>query len=551
MLQPSCAFLRTSILLALVASATAQDFGPPQVLTSTLSSATSIAAFDVDGDGRADVVSAGKSQLQWQENLGGGQFGAPTLIAPWSGMAPRSLQGADVDGDGDADLIASDTLRFVWFENEGGGSFGPLQIVGTGGVLQGAGTCLHAGDLNGDGRPDVLGGTHFPGELLWFENLGAGSFGPMQIISDSVDGITSVVAADLDGDGDRDVLASSSKDGWSVWTSSITWFENLGSGSFGPAQVISVFADGASCVDAADLDGDGDLDVLSSSWDDDKIAWYENLGPGWFGSELVISTAADMALAVATGDLDGDGDPDVLSASSGDDKLAWYENLGGGAFGAEVVLPGSADGACAVLAADLNGDGALDVLSAAAGADTVAWHANQSGADCNRNGRLDGQEIADDPSLDWNGDGILDECVPANYCTTAVNSSGARAVIGASGSPCITDDALTLEAWDLPPYRYAYFLMSEGSAFHPGFGGGSGNLCLGSPLIHFNSRSDGGAVLNSGSQGRVSFTPDMTSLPGGVVFQPGDAWYFQLWFRDVGASGSTSNTTDGIEVMFR
>jgi len=49
---------------------------------------------------------------------------------------------------------------------------------------------------------------------------------------------------------------------------------------FGPPQVITSNADYATGLYAADLDADGDVDVLSASWLDDKIAWYENLGNG-------------------------------------------------------------------------------------------------------------------------------------------------------------------------------------------------------------------------------------------------------------------------------
>ena len=56
-------------------------------------------------------------------------------------------------------------------------------------------------------------------------------------------------------------------------------------------HVISTSADGARFVHAADVDGDGDMDVISASISDDKIAWYENDGSGSF-TEHVISTSA-------------------------------------------------------------------------------------------------------------------------------------------------------------------------------------------------------------------------------------------------------------------
>ncbi len=91
-----------------------------------------------------------------------------------------------------------------------------------------------------------------------------------------------------------------------------------------PLLVTSVFG--------ADVDGDGDLDVLSASENDNKIAWYENTdGAGSFGAQQVISTAADGLMSIFGADVDGDGDLDVLSA--GDDKIAWYENTdGAGSF---------------------------------------------------------------------------------------------------------------------------------------------------------------------------------------------------------------------------
>ena len=94
-------------------------------------------------------------------------------------------------------------------------------------------------------------------------------------------------------------------------------------------SVISSSADGAISVYAVDIDNDGDMDVLSASYADDKIAWYENDGasnPSF--TARTITTSADGARSVYAVDIDNDGDMDVLSASTTDDKIAWYENDG-------------------------------------------------------------------------------------------------------------------------------------------------------------------------------------------------------------------------------
>jgi len=170
----------------------------------------------------------------------------------------------------------------------------------------------------------VLSASVNDSKIAWYENDGAGGFGPQQVISTMAVGAYSVYATDLDGDGDQDVLSASFDD------NKIAWYENDGNAGFGPQQVITTSASGASYVHAADLDGDGDQDVLSANWNGDSIAWYENDGEGRFSAQEVITTNASGAASVYAADLDGDGDQDVLSASIFDDKIAWYENLGSG-----------------------------------------------------------------------------------------------------------------------------------------------------------------------------------------------------------------------------
>ncbi|MCP4048207.1 MAG: LamG domain-containing protein, partial [Gammaproteobacteria bacterium] len=106
--------------------------------------------------------------------------------------------------------------------------------------------------------------------------------------------------------------------------------------SFSGENVITTGASGALLVTTADVDGDGDLDVLSASINDDKIAWYENDGSQTFTAHT-ITTGANGAYSVTAADVDGDGDLDVLSASLNDHKIAWYENDGNETFTAHTV----------------------------------------------------------------------------------------------------------------------------------------------------------------------------------------------------------------------
>ncbi|MCH8880447.1 MAG: VCBS repeat-containing protein [Planctomycetes bacterium] len=264
-------------------------------------------------------------------------------------------------------------------------------------------------DCNGNGVPDEC------------EDFDVGVLFVEQIISTAADRPVSVFAADLDGDGDTDVLSASQID------DKIAWYENTdGLGSFGPQQIISTAADNAFSVFAADLDGDGDNDVLSASFSDDKIAWYENTdGLGSFGPQQIISTAADGARSVFAADLDGDGDSDVLSASVGDGKIAWYENTDGlGSFGPQQIITTTADGASSVFAADLDGDGDIEVLSASWYDDKIAWYQPPIERDCNGNEIPDECDIAEGTSVDCSGNGIPDECEPEVPCLCEGDANG-------------------------------------------------------------------------------------------------------------------------------
>jgi hypothetical protein len=178
----------------------------------------------------------------------------------------------------------------------------------------------------------------------------------------------------------------------------------------------------------ADMDADGDVDLVSASFHDDKIAWHENTdAKGRFGRQQIITAQADGATSVATADVDGDGDLDVLSASEADHKIAWYDNTDGkGNFGPQQVITVQAMGASSVAAADMDDDGDIDVLSASELDHKIAWYENLSPlvGDSNRDGVFSSSDlilvfqagehedsIAGNSTFeegDWNRDGEFD-----------------------------------------------------------------------------------------------------------------------------------------------
>ena len=310
------------------------------------------------------------------------------------------MYAADLDGDGDLDVLSAseNDNKIAWYENDifnitqiepisavpgnsvniYGDDINPIAInisfSGTPGTID---TTKSTTSVLNVTVPDIIPGlvnvvvtspsgfalSQAPTNFTVLSSIPPDTAITQPAITVTADSAYSVYAADLHGDGDMDVLSASRND------NKIPRYDNYATGGFTPpaTSTITASANGASSVYAADLDGDGDLDVLSASEFDDKIAWYENDGAGGFTlpPSSTITTAADGALSVYAADLDGDGDLDVLSASFLDGKIAWYENTdGAGSFGPQQIITTDADGATSVFAIDIDGDGDMDVLSA-------------------------------------------------------------------------------------------------------------------------------------------------------------------------------------------
>ena len=192
-----------------------------------------------------------------------------------------------MDGDGDQDLLYAGTEagKVAWYENrDGKGSFTAEHVVS----LQ-AGYCqdVLAADLDRDGDLDVVSVGN-SGVVAWYENVdGLGTFGSQLVLRDfpDVSGRPSIRAADLDDDGDLDVVSSSRY-------APLVWFATTdGEGNFGPEQIIG---SGGNVQYLADLDGDGDLDVLSTSGST-NISWWENTdGSGHFAGRMISTSTSGV-----------------------------------------------------------------------------------------------------------------------------------------------------------------------------------------------------------------------------------------------------------------
>ena len=228
-------------------------------------------------------------------------------------------------------------------------------------------------DIDGDGDKDLVATSTLGNKVVWFENLdGQGNFSEPKIITSNMDYPLDIAVADIDGDGDLDVIAVSTYD------DKLAWFENLdGLGTFGPLQLLAT-VEYAQTVRVKDMDGDGDLDIIAGG--DNKVIWFENLdGQGTFGPEKIVANDIVSTESIEVVDIDGDGDLDVVVVDWMMDIVAWYENIDGqGTFGPARIIADGTTATNTVAVKDIDNDGDLDVVSVF-GENSIAWFENTDG----------------------------------------------------------------------------------------------------------------------------------------------------------------------------
>jgi len=359
-----------------------------------------VAIGELSGDGKLDVVTtnAGSSTVAVLIGNGDGKFGHGRTFETAS--APKWLAIGDLNGDGKPDVATAndpgspDSVISVLL-GDGHGNFGPKTDY----VMGLTPFSIAIGDVNGDGKPDLVTANYYINTTSILFGNGDGTFGGRAAFATG-SGPNGVAIGDLNGDGKADLAVANSN------ANTVSVLLGSGGGSFAPKADYAT-GSGPMSVAIGDLNRDGKRDLVTSDYYSGTVSVLLGKGDGTFLGKATYSTGPGPNW-VAIGDLNGDGKPDLAVANSAANTVSVLLGNGSGGFGAKTDIRVGTD-PWSVAIVDLNADGKADLVAANNIDNTVSvllgnGHGGfEAKADYGIGGRPTSVVIAD-----LNGDGGLD-----------------------------------------------------------------------------------------------------------------------------------------------
>lgn len=324
-----------------------------------------VAVADVNNDGKPDLITAnimngGNSSLTVLTNNGRGAFvySVDYPVGVQSGQPAAFVVSGDVNGDGKPDLISANYLdnTLTVLTNIGDGTFmaASTNVVGANPFT------VAMVNVNSRSPVDLVCGNAGENTLTILTNSGAGTFNVSTTLT--VGNTPLVTAVDVNGDGWLDLVTANLSD------NTMIVLTNNGHGSFIAASTNEV-GDSPYNVAAANVFGDGRQALICVDSGDNNVIVFTNNGDGTFTATST-NDVGQTPVWVAAGDVNRDGKVDLITANSGDGTLTVLTNNGNGTFTFSETIPTDI-GATFVAAADLNLDGAVDLVAVNIGASYV------------------------------------------------------------------------------------------------------------------------------------------------------------------------------------